>query len=107
MSKIFTIIIMRLIQLAFGCIKPVGKSKIIYASSAMAVGIIYGLCNIIAYIAMKDDFRPRRQVMDVLLIEFVVWETFLMPLALAISCMINPRTANYMKALKRDNKKPK
>lgn len=101
----FTFIMMRLIQLTFGFIKPIGTSKMIFASSALACGAIYGLCNIIAYIAMKDDFRPRRVAAFMLIAEFVVWETLFMPFLLAIACMINPKVANYLQALKIDTKK--
>lgn len=94
-----TFVAMRIVQLVFGLIKPISNSKMIYASSGLAICMVYVLCNAIVYIALDGDYQALESAKVSLLVEFAIWEMLLMPFVVAIAWLINPKVANYMKAL--------
>lgn len=93
-------VLMRFVQLAFGLMRPHKTNEKLVKFSVSILIAINIICQLIAGVAIFGGYFYIRLVSSSLVLEFLLWESVLMPFCVATCAMINPKVTNYMQALK-------
>jgi hypothetical protein len=86
---------MRFVQVVFGMVRPHKSSDALRNFTVVAMLLLNLICQAIVLVAMQDYAKIPTLTVTALVLEFVIWDSLLMPGCLAICGQVNSKVLNY------------